>query len=130
MSLRYWLVGRKGNYGRCGILAETPEKALQIYQRRNGYIYPDVFAKRFSYSGNRFTLPSGEYVVNMNSPFVGTAENPTGNPPLGWVVMRRAPDRRAYQDEVVRFITAEEAKTLYATRVGGYASEDTAWLGF
>lgn len=99
-------MGRKGNYGRCGILAETPEEALQIYQRRNGYTYPDV------------------------CPFVGTAENPTGNPPLGWVVMRRAPDRRAYQDEVVRFITAEEAKTLYATRVGGYASEDTAWLGF
>lgn len=110
-ALRYWSVSDKNRrYMSYGVLAETAEEAVRIVNVRT-----HDTARRLGYPGEFYYLPTGEYLVNLT--FVGTKDDPHGNTPLGWALLRQAPDRRAFQHELVRFVTDEEAATLKETRV-------------
>lgn len=108
--IKFWSVrAQSKSYMFMSVLAATPEEAIRIVN-----LPTHTIAKRAGSPGRRALLPSGEYLVLFDH--TATAEDPTWQHRPGWAVTRMAGGRGGFQDEVVRFVTDQEAATLWETR--------------
>ena len=112
MPLRFWSVRTPSrSYGYFTTLAETAEEAVAIVQAR-GHSKHDR-AMRSHYNGKQTMLPDGTAVTNIT--YTTTAD---GNEHPGWALIQKAGGRGRFQQEVVRFLTEDEAQALIAANAG------------
>ena len=110
MPPRFWSVRTSSkSYGYIGALAETAEEAIALVQAL-GHSKHDR-AKRSPYPGKQTMLADGTFLANIT---YTRMKDGTQHP--GWAVLGKAGGRGGYQQEVLRFISGEEAQSLLATQ--------------